>query len=457
MAKNQRTERDSMGDVAIPHGRLYGAATARAVENFPVSTLRLPTEFIRALASVKRAAARTNGELGLIDAAVSDAIAAACTQVAEGKHDAEFVVDVFQTGSGTSTNMNMNEVIANVANVSLGGSLGARSPVHPNDHVNAGQSSNDVFPTAMHVAAARGITHALLPALGGLHDALARRAEEFAGIRKSGRTHLQDATPLTLGQEFSGYAAQAKKSIERATRARDVLLELPLGGTAVGTGLNAHPTYAVRAIRLLSEEDGLPYREAENHFEAQAARDACVEASGLLRTVAVSLGKIAEDIRWMSSDAMRELVLPPLQPGSSIMPGKVNPVVCESLLQVCAQVLGNDATVVAAGRGGNFELNTMMPVMAHALLQSISLLANACRMFEAKCVQTLAPNEELLRDRLARNPMLATSLAPLVGYDRAAAIAKKSREERLSVRDAAIACGVDAADVDRALDAHRER
>lgn len=449
--KKMRTEGDSLGDVSIPADRLYGASTARAVENFRVSALRLPTSFVHSLARIKRAAAQANAELELLTADRCDVICAACDAIVDGKYDEEFVLDVFQTGSGTSTNMNMNEVIANVANQALGRALGSHDPVHPNDHVNLGQSSNDVFPTAMHVAAVVVMTRELLPALEKLKQSLDQKAKAWRPIFKNGRTHLQDATPVSLGEEFSAYAEQIRKAVIRLQQARDELLELPLGGTAVGTGINTHPNFSALVLKRLSKEDGVTYREASNHFEANASRDACVAVSGALKTMAVSLSKIADDIRWMSSDVIGELRLPVMQPGSSIMPGKVNPVICESLLQVCARVIGNDTTVTLAGLGGNFELNTMLPVMTHALLESLAILSGAVTMFDMKCVQLLEACDERMKEKLARNPMLATALVPLVGYDRAALIAKKSRDEHMSVRDAAVAAGVAADEVDRLL------
>ena len=378
----KRIERDSMGEFEVPVDAYYGAQTMRAVVNFPISDLRFPRSFIRALANVKLAAAHTNADLGLLDTDISAAIAAAAQEVADGKLDSEFVVDIFQTGSGTSTNMNANEVISNRAIEIMGGVIGSRSPVHPNDHVNLGQSSNDVIPTAMHLAAQTSIREVLLPALRGLQAGLERKSAEFMGVIKTGRTHLQDATPVWLGQEFTGYAGQVERGVSRVEHASEVLSEVALGGTAVGTGVNTHPEFAARVCARLSKSLGVEVRETGNHFQAQSTLDAAVEASGSLKTVAVSLMKIANDIRWLGSGpraGIGEIELPEVQPGSSIMPGKVNPVIPESVCQVAAQVIGNDAAIVVAGQSGNFEINVMMPVTAYNLLQSIDLLAAAAR------------------------------------------------------------------------------
>lgn len=455
MNSGSRIETDSMGQVSVPAGAYYGPQTARAVENFPISGLRFSRAFIRALGLIKQHAAATNAELGLLDARRAQAIQQAAREVADGKLDAEFVVDVFQTGSGTSTNMNANEVIANRAAELLGGTRDDKS-VHPNDHVNLGQSSNDVIPTAIHLAALEGIELRLQPALKELHSALAEKAKSFGNILKVGRTHLQDATPITLGQEFSGYASQIEHGLGRLKQAGASLAEVPLGGTAVGTGLNTHPEFARRSIQRLAEKTKLPLREATNHFEAQAARDACVETSGVLRTVAVSLIKIANDIRWLGSGpraGLGELKLPPTQPGSSIMPGKVNPVMCEMVLQVGAQVFGHDAAVVFAGASGNLELNTMMPVLAWNLLQAIELLSNASRVFARRCIIGLEADTARCRDNLERSLAIATALAPKLGYDKTAHIVKVALETGRTLREVALELsGLDDAALDRLLD-----
>jgi fumarate hydratase class II len=454
-----RIETDSLGEVRVPAGAYYGAQTARAVENFPVSGLRFPRAFIRALGFIKKHAASTNAELGLLDGRRAQAIQAAAEEVAEGKFDAQFVVDIFQTGSGTSTNMNANEVIANRACELLGGRIGDKS-VHPNDHVNCGQSSNDVIPTAIHVAALDGIEFKLLPALEGLRGALADRAVAFKDILKIGRTHLQDATPIRLGQEFSGYVSQIEHGIARLRQAQGFLGELPLGGTAVGTGLNTHHEFAQRTIRRLAEETRLKLREAPNHFEAQAARDACVETAGVLKTVAVSLIKIANDIRWLGSGprlGLGELRLPALQPGSSIMPGKVNPVLCERVVQVGAQVFGNETVVGLAGAAGSFELNTMMPVLAYNLLQAIELLANASRVFAERCVRGLEADEQRCQSNVERSLAMGTALVPAIGYDKAVRIVKAAAESGRTVREVALEMsGLDKAKLDELLDPARQ-
>ncbi len=429
-----RIERDSMGEMRVPAGALFAAQTQRAVENFPISSLRLPPSVIQALGLIKACAARVNQQLGELPADVAEAIATAARSVARGEHSEQFVVDLFQTGSGTSSNMNVNEVIAHLASE-------GRDRIHPNDHVNRGQSSNDVIPTAIHVAAAVETSQALLPALEQLAQALTSKAGEFAGIVKIGRTHLQDAVPMTLGQEFSGYARQASASAERIVAAMHGLLELPLGGTAVGTGLNAHPEFAPRVIAALAESTGLPFREAANHFEAQAARDALCFFSGALRTCAVSLIKIANDIRWLGSGprcGLGELRLTATQPGSSIMPGKVNPVIAESLLMACAQVIGYDATVAWSCAAGNFELNVMMPVIAYDVLESISLLAAVARNFAEKCVRGLEADRERIGAYVEQSLAMATALVPEIGYDRAAAIAKQAHLSGRTVREVAM-------------------
>ncbi len=433
-----RTERDSMGEVRIPAGRLYGAQTQRAMENFPVSDLRFGRRFLWALGLVKRAAAEVNHGLGLLDERRAEAIREAAMEVAGGELDEHFPVDIFQTGSGTSTNMNANEVIANRAIQLLGGEVGSRDPVHPNDHVNMGQSSNDVIPTSIHVAALSAVEDELVPAMEVLRDAFREKATEFDDVPKAGRTHLQDATPVRLGQEFGGYASQVDHGIGRLERLRDPLGELAIGGTAVGTGLNTHPEFGMRMANRLSELTGLDLREAENHFEAQAARDAVVEASGAMKTIACSYMKIANDLRWLSSGprtGIGELDLPAVQPGSSIMPGKVNPVIPESVCQVAAQVIGNDAAVTAGGQAGNFELNVMKPVMAHNLLQSAELLTNVSAVLVERCVRGIDVDEERCRRNAESTAALATALAPRIGYDEAADVAKTSLEEDKTLRE----------------------
>ena len=429
-----------MGEMRVPAGALYGAQTQRAVENFPISSLRFPREFIRALGLIKLASARANMELGLIDKKIGNAVAAAAQEVADGKLDEHFVLDIFQTGSGTSTNMNANEVISNRAIQMLGGVIGSKKPVHPNDHVNMGQSSNDVIPTAMHVAVLESIERSLVPALRKLHKALMTKAKQFDSIVKIGRTHLQDATPIRLGQEFGGYARQALLAIRRLEKLRDTMGELPLGGTAVGTGINTHPKFPPRTIRHLSKLTGLKFREAENHFEAQSAKDAIVEASGTLKTIAVSLTKIANDLRWLASGprcGIGEINLPETQPGSSIMPGKINPVIAESLLMAAAQVIGNDLTVTISGQSGVFELNVMMPVMAHNILESIRLLAACAVNLTDRCVSGIQANEERCNETIEKSLAMCTALAPEIGYDAAAAIAKESYKTGKTVREIA--------------------
>lgn len=436
-----RIEQDSMGDVKVPEEAYYGAQTQRAVENFTVSGLRLPPPLIHALGLIKKHAARVNGELHLLDLELSDAIIQASREVWEGKQDAQFVVDVFQTGSGTSTNMNANEVIAGRANEILTGRRGGKSPVHPNDHVNLGQSSNDVIPSAIHVAAWLQITSGMVPAMHGLLAVLREKAEAFRQVRKIGRTHLQDALPVTLGQEFGGYARQVELGIERLKTLGPRLSELALGGTAVGTGLTAHPEFASRVIEGISEETGVPFREAVNHFEAQAAQDSLVETSGALKTVAVGFIKIANDLRWLSSGprcGLGEISLPSLQPGSSMMPGKVNPVIPEVVLQVCTQVIGHDSAITVAGQSGNFELNVMLPIMAYDLLQSIRWLSEAAVALKGKCLDGIEPHEEKCASYLEQSLALATPLASHIGYDRAAALAKRAFRTQRTIREVAV-------------------
>jgi fumarate hydratase class II len=431
-----RIERDSMGEVRVPKTAYYGAQTQRAVENFPISGIGFPPRFIRALGIVKHAAAATNEELGLLDKRIAGAIRRAAAEVMEGKLDREFVVDIFQTGSGTSTNMNANEVIANRSLELLGKERGGKE-VHPNDHVNMGQSSNDVIPTAIHISALEAIERELLPALEGLQRALESKAREFDRIVKIGRTHLADATPIRLGQEFGGYARQIELAIERIRTAAAGLEELALGGTAVGTGINTHPEFPKRTIRKISEMTGLSFREAKNHFEAQAAKDAVVQVSGTLKTLAVSLTKIANDLRWLSSGprcGIGEIGLPDTQPGSSIMPGKVNPVMCESVLQVAAHVIGCDATITICGQSGNFELNVMMPIMALRLLEAITFSAAVVKAFTEKCVAGIEANEERCAEMVEKSLPMVTALAPVIGYDAAAKIAKESFATGKTVR-----------------------
>ncbi|MDP2673796.1 MAG: class II fumarate hydratase [Dehalococcoidia bacterium] len=433
-----RTERDSMGPMEVPADAYYGASTQRAVLNFPVSGLRFNRGFIRVLGLIKMAAARVNAELGLLDPKLAEAVQSAAREVVEGKLDEQFVVDIFQTGSGTSTNMNANAVIANRAAEILGGERGSKL-VHPNDHVNLGQSSNDVIPTAIHLAALEGIEGRLVPALQGLQAALEAKSKELWSVVKTGRTHLQDATPIRLGQEFAGYAGQAERAVRRLRRAQEELSEVALGGTAVGTGVNSHPQFASRVCELLSRELGVPVRETDNHFQAQNTLDAVLAASGSLRSAAVSLMKIANDIRWLGSGpraGLGELALPEVQPGSSIMPGKVNPVIAESLIQVAAQVIGNDAAVSVAAQGGYFELNTMMPVAARSLLESIDLLAAAAANFSEQCLKGLAATERGPQ-MVERGLAIATTLAPVIGYDAAAAIAKEAAASGRTIREVA--------------------
>ncbi|SDT75564.1 class II fumarate hydratase [Actinoplanes derwentensis] len=433
-----RIERDTMGEVQVPADALWRAQTQRAVENFPISGRGLEPSHIRALARIKGAAARANAELGVLEPDLAAAIATAAARVADGDHDDQFPVDVFQTGSGTSSNMNANEVIATLASRELG------RPVHPNDHVNASQSSNDVFPSSIHLAATEAVSQELIPALEHLAGALRAKASLWEKTVKSGRTHLMDATPVTLGQEFSGYTRQVTNGVERLTATLPRLGELPLGGTAVGTGVNTPPGFAPAVIRLLAEETGLPLTEARDHFEAQGARDALVEVSGQLRVVAAGLYKIANDIRWMGSGpraGLRELRLPDLQPGSSIMPGKVNPVVPEAVRQVAAQVIGNDATVAFAGTQGDFELNVMLPVMARNVLESIRLLAAVSRLFADRCVAGLEADEEVTRGYAEGSPSIVTPLNRHLGYDEAAAIAKQALATGRSIREVVIERG----------------
>jgi fumarate hydratase class II len=457
---NTRTERDSMGEMQVPGDAYYGASTARAVENFPISDLRFSRQFIASLGLIKFAAAEVNHGLGSLEDWPTNLIQQAAKEVMEGKHHGQFVVDIFQTGSGTSTNMNVNEVIASRANEIASGTRGGKSPVHPNDHVNMSQSSNDVIPTAMHISAAVAMATSLVPALHYLQVTLETTAAKFGDVVKIGRTHLQDATPVRVGQELGGYGAQAKLSAARAVKAIETLLPLPLGGTAVGTGINSHPEFARRTITHIATQTGLLFVEAENHFEAQSAKDSIVEASGLLKTIAISLTKIANDIRWLASGprcGIGELILPATQPGSSIMPGKVNPVMSEMVLQVAAQVVGNDASIAwAAAMGSTFELNVMMPVMAFNLLQSIQLLSTATRVFADRCIAGLSVNRERCESLVEQSLAMCTSLAPIIGYDAAADIAKESFKTGKTVRQVATERGVMGDDeLSKALDARR--
>ena len=433
-----RIERDSMGPMEVPEDAYYGASTRRAELNFPISVLRFPGSFIRSLALIKLASARVNMGLGLLEGHIANAITEAAQEVAQGQHDNQFVVDIFQTGSGTSTNTNANEVIANRATEIMGEQRGSRL-VHPNDHVNMGQSSNDVIPTAIHLAALTQIKERLIPALDKLRAALEEKSTQFWPIIKTGRTHLQDATPIRLGQEFKGYAGQIGYGIQRLRHAQEQLSPVALGGTAVGTGVNTHPQFAGRVCQLLSEMAGVEVRETDNHFQAQSALDAVVEASAVLRTVAISLHKVANDIRWMGCGpraGIGELVLPEVQPGSSIMPGKINPVIAESMIQVAAQVVGNDLTVALAGQGGYFELNTMMPVAAYNLLQSISLLASSADNFADQCVRGLQATDTGPA-MVEKGLMLGTGLSPAIGYDKAAEIAKEAAATGSTIRKVA--------------------
>ncbi|MDA2979885.1 MAG: class II fumarate hydratase [Actinomycetota bacterium] len=450
-----RIERDSMGEVPVPEDAYYGASTQRAVDNFPISNLRFGRTFIWALGLLKAAAATTNATIDVIDDAMADAIVEAAEEVMAGDLDDHFVLDIFQTGSGTSTNMNANEVIANRASEILGGERGSKL-VHPNDHVNASQSSNDAIPTAIHIAAVAGIENGLLPALDALAESLSAKATEFDDVLKSGRTHLMDATPVRLGQEFGGYAAQVRNGAERVRNALPGLYELALGGTAVGTGINAPDGFASGTIAVMAQRSGFPFVEAENHFEAQASKDAVVSASGALKTVAVSLFKIANDLRWMSSGprtGIAEITLPSLQPGSSIMPGKVNPVISEMMMQVASQVIGNDTAITWGGANGNFELNVMMPLMAHNLLESIDLLASSSTVMREKMVDGIVADAKRAKWLLEQNVIIITALVPVIGYDRSAEVAKKAFAENRGVRDVALELGVLPEDeLDAALD-----
>ncbi len=442
MATETRIEKDSMGPMTIPANALWGASTQRAVENFPISGYRFGRRFIRAMGIIKQAAAEANARLEVLPREKTDLIVKAAQEVIDGRLDDHFVLDIFQTGSGTSTNMNANEVIANRAIQLAGGVVGSKEPVHPNDHVNQCQSSNDVIPTAMHVAACDALKDELIPALEGLALQLVEKARAFDAIVKIGRTHLQDATPIRLGQEFSGYAAQARLGVMRAQKAIRALRELPIGGTAVGTGINTHKDFAKTIVGLISAKTGLEFIEAENHFEAQHAKDGFIEASGLLRTIAVSLGKIANDIRWLASGprcGIGEIRIPETQPGSSIMPGKVNPVMCEMMLQTVAHVVGADATVNFAGSTlGNFDLHVGMPVMAHNFLESVRIMSQAVRVFTDRCVVGIEADAQRAEQLVEQSLAMCTSLAPVIGYDKAAAVAKTAYATGKTVRQVAL-------------------
>ena len=438
--KNYRIERDSMGEFQVPTDAYYGAQTMRAVVNFPISNLRFSRSFIRAIGQVKQSAAQVNSDLNLLDSTLANAIAQAAQEVIDGRFDNQFVVDIFQTGSGTSTHMNANEVISNRAIEILGGELGSRDPVHPNDHVNIGQSSNDVIPTSIHLAALDGIHNRLIPALQHMHDQISLKATEFLPVVKTGRTHLQAATPVRLGQEFEGYAGQIERGIDRLRASLDRISEVALGGTAVGTGVNTHPEFAKLVCDKLTEINGFMVRETTNHFQAQSSLDAIVECSGALKTIAVSLMKIANDIRWLGSGpraGIGEIELPAVQPGSSIMPGKVNPVIPESVCQVAAQVIGNDTTITIAGQSGNFEINVMMPIAAHNLLESIDIATTATRNLADQCISGINPTTtgpDMVQNGLA----IVTTLVPHIGYDASSAIAKEAGKTGESVKEVAL-------------------
>ncbi|MDR3649872.1 MAG: class II fumarate hydratase [Acidimicrobiales bacterium] len=439
-----RTETDSMGPIEVPADRYWGAQTARSLVHFSIGDDTMTRPVIRAIGILKEAAALTNADLGLLDPKLAELISQAAAEVTEGTLDDHFPLRVWQTGSGTQTNMNANEVISNRAIELAGGVLGSKTPVHPNDHVNMSQSSNDTFPTAMHIAAVEQISHVLVPSVRALRDALAEKSEAFADIVKIGRTHLMDAVPLTLGQEFSGYVAQLDADLKRIDGCLPDLYELALGGTAVGTGLNSHPEFATRVAAQIAQITGLPFVSAPNKFAALAAHDALVQASATLRTLAVSLTKIADDIRWLGSgprSGLAELVLPPNEPGSSIMPGKVNPTQCEAMIMVCIQVMGNDTAVAVAGSRGNLELNVCKPVIIHNLMHSISLLSDACAAFRQFAVEGLEPDRAQIHRHLENSLMLVTALNPLIGYDKAAEVAKKAHREGTTLREAAVALG----------------
>ena len=436
-----RKEQDSMGDMLVPDDAYYGAQTQRAVENFPISGTPISKSMIQALGKIKRSAAIVNNELGLLDGERKNAIVQAADEIIKGKFYSQFPIDIYQTGSGTSSNMNCNEILSNRASEILGGVIGAKDPVHPNDHVNLGQSSNDVIPTAIHIAANTMLEEELIPALQKLADELDKKAIEFSDIVKIGRTHLQDATPITLGQEFSGYTQMVKNGIKRIQNAQGFLSELAIGGTAVGTGINTKAQFGSLVAKEISRFTGISFIEASNHFEAQGAQDAAVETSGALKTVAVSLSKVANDIRWLGSGpraGLGELILPSVQPGSSIMPGKTNPVICEAMIQGCAQVIGNDMAITIGGQGGVFELNLMLPLIAHNLTNSITILSNSTNIFTEKLITGLKANKEKCASYIEGSLAMCTSLAPVLGYDKAAQIAYKAFNSGKTVREIAM-------------------
>ena len=445
-----------MGTMQVPDDAFYGAQTQRAVENFPISGITISKSMIQALAIIKRSAAIVNHDLGILDESRKNVIIQAADEIIDGKFDSQFPVDVYQTGSGTSSNMNCNEIIANRASELMGGTIGSKEPVHPNDHVNLGQSSNDVIPSAIHIAANTMLEKELIPALQKLADELDKKASKFADIVKIGRTHLQDATPITMGQEFSGYTQMVKNGIKRIQNAQELLSELAQGGTAVGTGINTKEQFGSLMAKEISSFTGISFRESPNHFEAQAAQDAAVETSGVLKTLAVSLSKIANDIRWLGSGpraGLGELILPAVQPGSSIMPGKTNPVICEAMIQVCGQVIGNDTAITIGGQGGVFELNLMLPLIAHNLTNSIKILSNGIRVFTDKLIMDLQANEEKCSGYIEGSLAMCTSLAPVIGYDKAAQIAHKAFESGKTVREIATEEKVlDKEQLDRLLD-----
>ena len=453
--KSFRIEKDSMGEFNVPHDAYYGAQTMRAVENFPISTLRFPRNFIKAIALIKGAAAKVNCELGLINEEIASSIISAAQEVSDGKFDGQFVVDIFQTGSGTSTNMNANEVISNRAIEILGGTIGSKIPVHPNDHVNMGQSSNDVIPTAIHVSALLGIKTQLIPSLEILRNELSKKSIEFMSVVKTGRTHLQDETPITLGQTFEGFVGQINKSIERINQSSLGISEVALGGTAVGTGVNTHLDFASKVCGVMSDSLSINIKETDNHFQAQSTLDALVECSGSLKTLAVSLMKIANDIRWLGSGpraGIGEIELPAVQPGSSIMPGKVNPVIPESVCQVAAQVIGNDQTIVIAGQSGNFEINVMMPIAGYNLLESIDILSSVSGNFASQCISGITSTSkgpDMVKNGLA----IATTLVPHIGYDAAALIAKEAQQTGKTIMEVAmLKTDIPEADLNQILD-----
>ena len=436
-----RNEKDSMGDMQVPDDAYYGAQTQRAVENFPISGITISKSMIQALGKIKRSAAIVNHELGLLDDDRKNAIVHASDEIIEGKFDSQFPVDIYQTGSGTSSNMNCNEILSNRASEIMGGNIGAKDPVHPNDHVNLGQSSNDVIPTAIHIAANTMLEEELIPALQNLADELGKKSASFSDIVKIGRTHLQDATPITLGQEFSGYVQMVKNGIKRIQNTQGFLSELALGGTAVGTGINTKAEFGSLMAKEISRLTGISFSEATNHFEAQSAQDAAVETSGALKTIAVSLSKIANDIRWLGSGpraGLGELILPAVQPGSSIMPGKTNPVICEAMIQGCAQVIGNDMAITIGGQGGVFELNLMLPLIAHNLTNSITILSNSTNIFTEKLITGLKANKEKCAGYIEGSLAMCTSLVPVIGYDKAANIAYKAFNSGKTVREIAL-------------------